>query len=168
MNFSLFLEMLPEDLQKKYVDEIIEREGTVSEVTWKEIADFLQNSYKEIPDYKLELKNAVRESACRKIVRESMQKKGINIEEYLQDLIIEFEDILELNPVLVKKALGEIEKDELVKALYIVSPDSVAYFQKLYPNIDFKEERKVCGSILIEDAIKANGKIIELINESLL
>lgn len=102
------------------------------------------------------------------ILKKEIDKSDENIVEYIQDLVLDFENILSLDKVLVKKALHNVDKEELVKALYVVSPECIEYFQSMYPNINFINERQKRGSISIQEALESNRKIVEIINSTLL
>ena len=82
---------------------------------------------------------------------------------YLRDL----EDVLQLDKKIVEVALAEYDTTELVKAIYIVSPEVIDYFQSVFTSVDFKGRRKEMGIISLEEAIAANTKVIEAINKSI-
>lgn len=82
----------------------------------------------------------------------------------LQDTLLDLEDILRLNKTLVKKALHTFDITELIKATYIVSPSVIDYFQSIYPDIEFMNMREKIGNISIEEAMKANKNVINVIN----
>ena len=79
----------------------------------------------------------------------------------------DLEDVLQLDKKIVKVALAEYDTTELVKAIYIVSPEVIDYFQSVFASVDFKGRRKEMGTIPLEEAIAANTKVIEAINKSI-
>lgn len=92
----------------------------------------------------------------------------ITINEILEPLvnqqITNFEEIINLNPSVVKIILSQITTVELVKASMGASPKINELLKNLFNNIDFNKERISIGSIRITEIEDIHRKIVNMIN----
>jgi len=75
-----------------------------------------------------------------------------------------FEEIVSLEPSIVKAVLAQISKAEIVKASMGASPQVNELLRSLFDNIDFNKGRADIGSIRITEIEDIHSRIVEMIN----
>lgn len=85
--------------------------------------------------------------------------------EYKQ--ISDFEEIIGIDFQKLKSALSDFHPMELVKASMGASPEANSLLRKLFPEIDFDQERTTIGSVRITEIESIHNRMVEEINQRL-
>lgn len=166
MGLYAFIELLPNDLKKRYIQNFVELEGSINDVLWNDISFYLASNYKNVTNFKESVKMLLKEAPSHDLplIKNEISKNHADILDEIQDTILDLEDVITLNATLVKKALSEFDRTKLIKATFIVSPTVIDYFQKIYPDINFISMREKIGNISVEEAMEANKCVVDTIN----
>lgn len=78
--------------------------------------------------------------------------------------ITDFEQIPAIPDNEVKEALEQFDPTSLVIALMGASPETNAFFEKVFPNIDYDATRNAIGRIRIETVEDMQSQIVSMIN----
>lgn len=93
---------------------------------------------------------------------------SITINEILEPPLCEqitcFEDIINLDSLIVKIVLSQMNMKEIVKASMGASPQINELVRNLFNNIDFNKERVSIGSVRITEVEDIHRRIVDKIN----
>lgn len=78
--------------------------------------------------------------------------------------ITDFEQIPTISENDLKEALKQVDVNSLVIALMGASPETNAFMERVFPNIDYEKARKDIGRVRIEAVEDMQSRIISMIN----
>ena len=109
MSLYAFIELLPNELKKRYIKNFVELEGTIDDDLWNDICFYLASSYKNVSNFKETVKILLKEVPSHELplIKNEVSKNHADILDEIQDTILNLEDVVTLNATLVKKALNE-------------------------------------------------------------
>jgi DNA-binding transcriptional MerR regulator len=159
------IRFLPDKFKLQYYEAII-KNGQIDNALLGEILAYFEEAYKKSVNTEkllidiLKRVNSDEKSELLRMIKEN----NSGLYGKISSNIFDFEDIVTLDKVQVKKALEQFNKQIIVKASMGASPKVNEYLKSLFPEIDFLSERNAIGSVPIAEIINIHDEIVKEIN----
>lgn len=161
-----FIQMLPDNIRRTYVKEIIQN-GTVNDLTWNEILRYI-STFKNLDLLDNEI--SILANTLSKHEKEELLIWLNNSDKYsnlTKTQIFGIEDILYVDKNLLASIMMEIDIEDAAKASMAVSPEVTTTISSFYNAEMFTNVKKNLGTIPMTEVLSIHKNIIEKVNEFL-
>ncbi|WP_313134687.1 FliG C-terminal domain-containing protein [Anaerocolumna sp.] len=163
MKLFSFTSLLPEELQMKYYESIIQN-GFINDDLWSDIDSYIKSAYKKVDNREEEIGDILKnlDSDNREVLLEIIKSNNNSLFQKLSSKLLSFEDIANVDSKLLKLVLDNYSREDVFKALKAASPKVKDIILSL---VEEGDSTKVNNeSVPISEIVEIQDRIIQDIN----